>query len=196
MKKLLLILLILPVFAQAQFKTYDYPSFKKCQVRDSMIIEGVTRINGIHLTTAWDSSNYKIAVLNSSNVLFKMNWPVTPVLISGTYTPTLTNTLNIASSTAFVCQYMRVGTVVTVSGKVSITESLATQASVLTLTLPIASALTAEEQCVGVACSFSSPTPQSGSAAADITNDKVFLKYVAGDASAHTVFFTFTYQIL
>src|SRR5438093_13362661 len=36
------------------------------------------------------------------------------VLDAGTYTPTLTNSVNVAASTAYVCQYLRVGAVVTV----------------------------------------------------------------------------------
>src|SRR5688500_4743620 len=38
-----------------------------------------------------------------------------PVLTSGTYTPTLTNTTNLDGSTAYECQYLRVGNTVTVS---------------------------------------------------------------------------------
>src|SRR5439155_66361 len=41
-------------------------------------------------------------------------------LASGTYTPTLTNSVNVAASTAYTCQYLRVGSVVTVSGQMDI----------------------------------------------------------------------------
>src|SRR5438552_1367658 len=37
---------------------------------------------------------------------------------SGSYTPRLTNVANLSASTAYTCQWMRVGNTVTVSGKV------------------------------------------------------------------------------
>ena len=64
-----------------------------------------------------------------------------PVLASGTYTPTLTNSTNVASSTAFQCNYLRVGNIVIVSGRVSITVTTANSSTTLLMTVPIASAM-------------------------------------------------------
>jgi hypothetical protein len=74
-------------------------------------------------------------------------------VFSGTYTPTLTNSTNVAASTAAICQYMRVGNVVTVSGQVSIDVTTTATDSVLLMTLPIASTFAASRQCGGTAAS-------------------------------------------
>jgi hypothetical protein len=70
---------------------------------------------------------------------------------SGKYTPTLGNTTNIAASTAFECQWMRVGNVVTVSGRVDIDVTSASVATAMTMSLPIASTFTGGRQLGGVA---------------------------------------------
>ena len=62
---------------------------------------------------------------------------------SGVYTPTLTNTTNIAASTAYPCSWSRIGSVVTVMFYAAIDPTAATPTSTrLTFTLPIACATT------------------------------------------------------
>lgn len=63
-------------------------------------------------------------------------------LASGTYTPTLSNTVNVSASVAYACQYMRVGSVVTVSGRIDIDPTSANIDTRITMTLPIASNFT------------------------------------------------------
>jgi len=116
-------------------------------------------------------------------------------VFSGTYTPTLTNTTNIAASTAAVCQYMRVGSVVTVSGNVSIDPTAIGQI-VLGMTLPIASALTAATQCGGTFAGSGVTTINLGSIVADATNDRATFDGVVADIANRTYGFTFTYRIL
>src|SRR5438093_6787266 len=62
------------------------------------------------------ASGVKLNALNASNLASGTvpdgRFPAT--LDAGTYTPTLTNSVNVAASTAYVCQYLRVGAVVTV----------------------------------------------------------------------------------
>ena len=65
---------------------------------------------------------------------------------SGTYTPTLTNVTNISASDAFVCQWLRVGNIVTVSGKVNIDQTTPGQIE-LGISLPVASDFVADENC-------------------------------------------------
>ena len=115
-------------------------------------------------------------------------------LTSGTYTPTLTNVTNVAASTAFLCQFMRVGAVVTVSGKVNI-DPTAVGATSLAMSLPIASNLSAEENCCGVA---TSPAALSEFAAilGDATNDRALVNFVASNIADHSFYFTFTYRII
>lgn len=115
-------------------------------------------------------------------------------IASGTYTPTLFNTTNISASVAYACQWMRVGNVVTVSGKVDVTTT-ATVATLLGISLPIASALTAAEQCAGTAAA----TQYAGESAAiigDAANDRASMSWITVVAGNHNMFFTFTYVIL
>lgn len=116
-------------------------------------------------------------------------------LISGTYTPTLTNVANLAASTAYVCQYMRVGTVVTVSGKVDIDPTLAATSTQLGISLPIASNLATAEQCAGTA--FASGIAAQGAAIlGDAGNNRAQLQYVSSDVSNQPMYFNFQYQII
>lgn len=114
---------------------------------------------------------------------------------SGTYTPTLTNTTNVSSSTAAVCQWIRVGNVVTVSGSVDITPtSGATVSTNLDMSLPIASTFTLASQ-GGGACSDPF-TPQSGSVNANSATGKAVFSFKSATTSSRTFYFTFTYVIV
>lgn len=119
---------------------------------------------------------------------------IVSVATSGTYTPTLTNVTNLAASTAYVCQYIRVGSVVTVSGRVDI-DPTAVGATELGITLPIASNLGALEDCAGTAAA-SGIAGQSAAIAGDLTNNRAKLVYVAADITNQPMYFTFTYRII
>lgn len=120
-----------------------------------------------------------------------------PILQSGTYTPTLTNSTNISASTAFACQYMRVGNTVTVSGRVDIDVTTASTSSILRMTLPVNTAFTAREQAGGTASTYSFSGDviairgnQSSSAYVE------FIWIANADATNHAYHFSFTYQLL
>lgn len=116
-------------------------------------------------------------------------------IASGTYTPTLTNTTNVSGSTAYVCQWLRVGNVVTVSGRVDIQPTSANVNTSLGVTLPLASNLSAagSNDLAGVA----SASNQSVVYAifADATNDRATFGGSPASASSTAVLFTFTYLI-
>lgn len=115
-------------------------------------------------------------------------------VISGTYTPTATNTTNIAASTPALAQYMRVGSVVTVSGEVLI-DPTATGDIELGLTLPIASNLGAASDVAGTAAT--SNAAGYGVVFGDAANDRATLSGNATvDAVARTWRYTFTYRII
>lgn len=116
-------------------------------------------------------------------------------LTTGTYTPTLTNTTNIAASTAYVCQWMRVDNVITVSGKVDIDVTAAGNA-LLGMSLPVASALTTDIQAGGTFVSNAAATPEAGCIFADGTNDRASFKFIAVNTANNTFFFSFTYLVL
>jgi len=115
-------------------------------------------------------------------------------LASGTYTPTLTNVTNISASTAYTCQYMRVGSVVTVSGMVDI-DATAGGAVELGMSLPIASNFAATENCGGVA-TCDSVGEDAMAISADIANDRASFQSTKTSVTNHGHHFTFTYRII
>lgn len=116
------------------------------------------------------------------------------VIDAGTYTPTLTNVTNIDSSTAFTCQYMRVGSMVTVSGKVTI-DPTASSATELGMSLPIASNLASEEQLGGNASDNTSNT-HAVRIKADATNNRAAFVFNPSGTGSADYSFIFMYQII
>jgi len=117
---------------------------------------------------------------------------------SGTYTPTLTGVTNVTSTTAFTCQYMRVGNVVTVSGKLSVTATANNSQTVLGISLPIASNFAADENCGGLAHTINNTAADQHGASiyADATNNRATFDYYETHGSADDFTFTFTYRII
>jgi len=89
--------------------------------------------------------------LEDAGVGLKNSLGVSGLLDWGTYTPTLTNGANVDASTAYLCQYFRVGNMVTVSGQMDINTN-STGASAISMTPPIASAFTNTIQGGGTGC--------------------------------------------
>ena len=115
---------------------------------------------------------------------------------SGVYTPTLFNVVNVAASTAYECQWLRVGNTVTVSGRVDIDPTAAAPtATELGISLPVASALTAGTQLAGTGWSLN-VSSQGGPVLADTVNDRASYQFLAQSAANAANFFIFTYQIL
>ena len=113
---------------------------------------------------------------------------------SGTYTPTLTTVDNCDSASAFQCQWMRVGNVVTVSGLVQVDATSTVNAAQFRATLPIASSLTNPWECGGVGRG-----PGLGATAViygDYVNDRAFFSVEVTSANSQDVYFTFTYLVL
>ena len=116
-----------------------------------------------------------------------------PVLASGTYTPTLTNSTNVAASTAYVCQYLRLGNTVTVSGQVDIDPTTASTSTDLRMSLPIAATFGALSYCAGTA--VCNTVAQSLPVVADVANNRArFLGIPTSNVNA-SYWFTFTYRI-
>lgn len=87
---------------------------------------------------------------------------------SGTYTPTLTNTTNISSSTLNVAYYTKIGNLVTVDIAVQTTITTTASATVLTFSLPISGATTANG--IGQGNLTSGGAGVNGYGVVDITN--------------------------
>lgn len=151
----------------------------------------ITRTRKLALTG--DGRLYGSALHNNSG---SVTGATNQYIASGTYTPTLTNTTNVAASTAYECQWMRVGNVVTVSGKIDIDPTAAGN-TVLGLSLPIASNLGAAEDLAGVG--FNPATAGEGLAIlGDAVNDRATLQFIAIAAALGNLsyYFTFTYEVI
>lgn len=116
-------------------------------------------------------------------------------LASGTYTPTLTNTTNVAASTARKCQWIRVGNVVSVSGSADI-DPTAAAATLMGISLPIASNLALATDCGGTAAGDQNAAIEAAAVRGDATNDRCEFSYTAVNLANHTIFFHFQYEVL
>lgn len=118
----------------------------------------------------------------------------TLVLSSGTYTPTLTGVTNVTASTAYVCQYHRVGSVVSVAGKVDV-DPTAPGLTQLGISLPVASNFAAAEQCGGAACA-PGIAGEAAALLADATNDRAEMDWTTVDITNQSFYFTFSYLVI
>ncbi len=120
-------------------------------------------------------------------------------VFSGSYTPSQVSTnTNVAAVTYSACQYMRVGSVVTVSGQVEIDPTTAATNTIVLMSLPIASNFSAARQLGGAGLSTSVVNYASQAAMffANSTNDCVEIRLNPASASAVTYAFSFTYQVI
>lgn len=117
-------------------------------------------------------------------------------LAHGTYTPTLTGVNNIASSTAYACQYMRVGNTVTVSGQIEIVPTANNAQTTIGISLPISSNFTNEYELGGTGHSTANTTAGHGASMnADTINDRANLDYYETHGAGDTLAFSFTYLV-
>lgn len=143
------------------------------------------------LTIEGDGRIYGTALHNNAGAV---TGTTTQYIASGTYTPDLFNTTNVSASTAYVCQWMRVGNVVTVSGKVDIDATLAA-ATELGMSLPIASAFAAEENLGGSAVSAAAAS-LSAAVRGDVANDRISIVFIATSLTNDSYYFEYSYVIL
>lgn len=119
-----------------------------------------------------------------------------PMIASGTYTPTITNVSHLASSTAFACQWIRVGNVVHVSGNVTLAGDSNSTLTEARMSLPISSALTANNNLGGAGAEILAAAGLSMAICARATSDDADLFFTPLDTSSHTFAFSFTYVVL
>ena len=115
----------------------------------------------------------------------------------GTYTPTLTNTTNVAASTAYVTAYYRVGNMVSVFGKVDIDPTAGSATTLLGMSLPIASTFANDFELGGTGVwGPSSSVPSAVGIFADTTNNRAYFRFLPGDGVNRPANFQFSYNIL
>lgn len=182
----------------------DYDQASDVTSGDFFTIGAEGAVNG---KTQWIQLE-DISVMGAENIIFESNIvagagitktnnsiSTTSTLASGTYTPTLTNVANLDASTPYQCQYMRVGSVVTVSGLVDIDPTAGAAATELGISLPIASDFANAQNCAGTAFCPTVAT-QGAAILGDPTNNRAQLTFVSGNTSNQSMYFTFSYVII
>ncbi len=112
-----------------------------------------------------------------------------------TYTPTLTNTTNVTSSTAKNCTYTRIGNIVTVTGSLGIVTTLAVS-TVIEISLPIASNIGALTDLNGLG-SAASAIATNVVIEGEVTNNTAKVSLIAlSVGGSGNIFFTFSYSVI
>jgi len=169
-----------------------YPSAGDFTIRQSDVVNAliIAKTSGAATFSSLAGTGSRIVVADASGTLSA----TTTAATSGTYTPTITLVSNTASSTARVCQYMRVGSVVTVSGYVTVTATTPAVSSRIYMTLPISSSFTSTAQAGGAG-----GVPGGANIGtvifANSTATTVSMDFLPV-AGATDYWFTYTYQIL
>lgn len=144
------------------------------------------------LRVTFDGRIYGSALHNNTGSL---TGTTNQYIASGTYTPTLTNVANLDASTAYQCQWIRVGNVVHVTGKADVDPTLTAASTQLGISLPIASNIGALEDCSGSA--FASGIAGQGAAIlGDAANNRAQMQWIAGDVTNQAMYFSFSYEVL
>lgn len=118
-----------------------------------------------------------------------------PTTASGTYSPTFTSVANLDSTPTGNAQYMRIGTVVTVSGEFTANPTLAATQTTFGMSISVASNFANSYNCGGTA--FCGNIAGMGAAVnADATNDRANITWVSSDLNSQTWSFTFSYSII
>lgn len=112
--------------------------------------------------------------------------------IMGTYLPTLTSVTNIASSTPATSQFVKIGQMVLVSGRVSV-DPTATGTTQLGISLPFPRTFVATNDCAGTAVT---PDIVSESAAimGDIANGRAEMTWKASSLASRDMYYIFLYK--
>lgn len=114
---------------------------------------------------------------------------------TGTYTPTLFNTTNVAASTAHGGRWIRLGNIITGGVAVDIDPTSASVSTVLGVSLPVASNFTGAFQASGT-CNADDSVSLSAAIYADPTNDRMQVTYLNTAQTANKGFqCVFTYEV-
>lgn len=118
---------------------------------------------------------------------------------SGTYTPTATPGANVTGVSTYQCQWLRVGNMVTVSGRVAVLPTAGGPPQHWTLSLPISSAFTAPENLggAGVPTPATSANQQPCSIEADVATGTAAFDALCTFGGLNSYYdFSFAYQVI
>jgi len=112
---------------------------------------------------------------------------------SGIYLPTAANVSNTSDITIDTAQFMRVGNVVTVSGRIAFTNTL-NSPSQISITLPVATIVSSERAVAGTA--NENIAEKIGIIRCRTGTNDALLEINGLNTSTYTVYYTYTYRIL
>jgi hypothetical protein len=168
-----------------------YPAGSTSGVKMALRRDGQLALTSYTSSTAFTGTSVATLAVTSAGDVITVG--ATQTTASGTYTPTWTGLANVASVTAFSCQYMRVGDTVTVSGWVTIDPTTDNTPTSLSFTLPINSTTSSVNYLNGTGVT------QGGGPAASISgygaNTGEF-EVIPSLATAVNYSFHFTYRIV
>ena len=115
---------------------------------------------------------------------------------SSTWTPSITNGINTASSTAFECLFSRVANQVIFAGQVAITPTLVATETRITMSLPVASNFTVARDAAGTFWSSTSATQnQGGAILGESVSDVLQFRLTPASVTASTYYFSGSYRV-
>lgn len=142
-----------------------------------------------------DTGGLQGGVIGSPGEFYHLTKAQHDGIVWGTYTPTLTNVLNITASTAHSSQWLQQGNgTILVSGMADVDPTAAGSVQ-LGISLPIASNLTNNWECAGTA--FCKDVAGQGAAIiGDAANDRAQMEWIAVDVASRPMHYLFAYRIL
>lgn len=117
-------------------------------------------------------------------------------LFGAAFTPTLTNTTNVTSSTHNRAVYIRVNDIVAVGQSLSVTPTAGSANTVVDSTLPFASAMTNAADLIGAGACFISTSFVGVRVLAETTGDLARFNFTSNGTGSHTLFLVYLYRIL
>lgn len=151
---------------------------------DGQVLIGHTSNGTFEAATLTEGAGISITNAGGSVTIASSN-------VESTYTPTLTNTTNVAASTAYVTRYTRIGDMIHVWGEVSIDATTALTISELGLSLPVASTIAATQDLAGTGSFEDNTTVQIKG---DVSNGRATLRFTPQSATNNRYSFHFTYK--
>lgn len=118
--------------------------------------------------------------------------------LQNTYTPTLTAVTNVSASSANLSGWIRVGSIVFVFSRVSITATASGAATELDMSLPVASSFIQAAQCVGTGALVTGGITEVASVGvqANIVDDRATLRFVSTNTAARLYSVMFAYLVV
>lgn len=143
------------------------------------------------------SASAQVKNSGSSLIITKPAGASSTTVAGGVYTPTIANIVNLdATPTANACQYLRVGSSVTVSCQLSADPTSGVTESSFTVTLPVASDFASVFQCAGAGNFPDTGVRAPANVYGDITNNICVVAWRPAGSAAGNIEFTFTYTII